>query len=108
MTGMRMTRQCQSVPLPLPLPLPLTHYCFSFTFTLLTLFLYYFHSPVHVYGQQKAAIYSQIFNTSTYDPTIRPNLDKNLPVIIDVNYRLNLLYSVSAANEVYSIDLYVR
>lgn len=60
------------------------------------------------YAQQKAAIYAQIFNTSTYDPTIRPNLSINQPVYMNVNYRINLLYSVSAVNEVYSIDLYVR
>ena len=63
-------------------------------------------TPAH--AQQKAAIYAQIFNTTTYDMTLRPGLQTSQPVAIDVNYRINLVYSVSAVNEVYSIDLYVR
>lgn len=59
-------------------------------------------------AQQKSSIYTQTFNSPTYDLTVRPNIQYNQPVVVDVNYRINLLYSVSAVNEMYSIDLYVR
>lgn len=56
---------------------------------------------------QKSEFLAQLFN-SDYDEQTRPYYNLSQPVVVDCQYRINLLFDVDSKNENYKIDLFVR
>lgn len=58
----------------------------------------------------RASTASTIFNSilSGYDSSLRPGFNTSTPTTIDVQFRVNLLFSVDSKNEQFSLDLFVR
>lgn len=57
--------------------------------------------------QQRAALMSKLL--SQYDPNVRP-YPNNItygPTVVDVQYRLNLLFNIDSKQETWTADLYI-
>ena len=58
-------------------------------------------------AQSGEAIFKKIL-TANYDASLRPGFNTTQATVVDVQFRVNLLYAVDSKNEQYSLDFFVR
>ena len=54
----------------------------------------------------RTALLQSLF-TSSYDNSLRPLVGTGRPVVVQVNYRIDLLYGVSSADETFALNLFM-
>ena len=74
---------------------------------LLVVLLLFCFPPLPVGAQTgRTALLSSLFNAN-YDNSLRPLVGTGAPVVVSVNYRIDLLYAVSSADETFGLNLFM-